>query len=57
MNGTGPQNFPHRMSLPTMPGFADKLSDEQAAALINYLRAVWGGQKSDVTAAAVRALR
>jgi mono/diheme cytochrome c family protein len=40
-----------------MPGFADKLSDEQAAALVNYLRATWGGQKPDVTAAAVRALR
>ena len=57
LDGIGPQNFPHRMSLPTMPGFADKLTDEQAAALINYLRAAWGGQKSDVTAAAVRALR
>jgi mono/diheme cytochrome c family protein len=57
LDGIGPQNFPHRMSLPTMPGFADKLSDEQAAALVNYLRAAWGGQKPDVTAATVRALR
>ena len=57
LDGIGPQNFPHRVSLPTMPGFADKLSDEQAAALVNYLRAAWGGQKPDVTAAAVRALR
>ena len=40
-----------------MPAFADKLSDEQAAALVNYLRASWGGQKPDVTAANVRALR
>ena len=39
-----------------MPDFADTLSDEQAAALVNYLRAAWGGQKSHVTAAAVRAL-
>ena len=31
--------------------------DEQAAALVNYLRAAWGGQKPDVTAATVRALR
>ena len=30
-----------------MPGFADKLSDDQAAALVNYLRATWGGQKPD----------
>ena len=57
LDGIGPQNFPHRMSLPAMPGFADKLGDEQAAALVNYLRAAWGGQKPDVTAAAVRALR
>jgi mono/diheme cytochrome c family protein len=57
LDGIGPQNFPHRMSLPGMPGFADKLSDEQAAALVNYLRAAWGGQKPDVTAATVRALR
>jgi mono/diheme cytochrome c family protein len=41
-----------------MPGFADKVSDEQAETLVNYLRAAWGGgQKPDVTAAAVRALR
>ena len=57
LDGIGPQNFPHRMSLPGMPGFADKLSDEQAAALVNYLRVAWGGQKPDVTAATVRALR
>ena len=57
LDGIGPQNFPHRMSLPAMPGFADKLSDEQAAALVNHLRAASGGQKPDVTAANVRALR
>ena len=28
-----------------MPGFADKLSDEQAAKLANYLRVTLGGQK------------
>jgi mono/diheme cytochrome c family protein len=57
LDGIGPENFPHRGSLQAMPGFADKLSDEQAAALVNYLRATWGGQKPDVTAAAVKALR
>jgi mono/diheme cytochrome c family protein len=40
-----------------MPGFADKLSDQQAADLANYLRISFGGQKGDVTPAAVRALR
>ena len=57
LDGIGPENFPHRASLQAMPGFAGKLSDQQAAALANYLRIVWGGQKQDVTAAAVRALR
>jgi mono/diheme cytochrome c family protein len=57
LDGIGPENFPHRASLQAMPGFADKLSDQQAAGLANYLRVVWGGQKADVTAAAVRALR
>jgi mono/diheme cytochrome c family protein len=57
LDGIGPQQFPHRMSFQAMPGFADKLSDEQAAELVNYLRTTWGGQKPDVTPAAVRALR
>jgi|HubBroStandDraft_4_1064222.scaffolds.fasta_scaffold31975_3 mono/diheme cytochrome c family protein len=57
LDGIGAENFPHRASLQAMPGFADKLSDQQAAGLANYLRVVWGGQKPDVTAAAVRALR
>jgi mono/diheme cytochrome c family protein len=57
LDGIGAANFPHRASLQAMPGFADKLSDQQAAGLANYLRVVWGGQKPDVTAAAVRALR
>jgi mono/diheme cytochrome c family protein len=57
LDGISPESFPHRAAMAAMPGFADKLSDEQAAALANYLRAAWGGQKPDVTAAAVRALR
>jgi mono/diheme cytochrome c family protein len=57
LDGIGPENFPHRASLQAMPSFADKLSDQQAAGLANYLRVVWGGQKPDVTAAAVRARR
>ena len=57
LDGIGAENFPHRQSMQAMPGFADKLSDAQAAALANYLRVTWGGQKGDVTADAVRALR
>jgi hypothetical protein len=33
------------------------LSDAEAAALANYLRVTWGGQKGDVAASVVRALR
>jgi mono/diheme cytochrome c family protein len=57
LDGIGAANFPHHASMQAMPGFADKLSDAQAAALANYLRVTWGGQKGDVTPAAVRALR
>jgi len=57
LDGMAAQNFPYLQSMQAMPGFADKLSDQQAADLANYLRISFGGQKGDVTAAAVRALR
>jgi mono/diheme cytochrome c family protein len=57
LDGISAENFPHRASMQAMPGFSDKLSDTEAAALANYLRVIWGGQKADVTPAAVRALR
>jgi mono/diheme cytochrome c family protein len=57
LDGIGAENFPHRASMQAMPGFSDKLSDADAAALANYLRVTWGGQKADVTPAAVSALR
>jgi mono/diheme cytochrome c family protein len=57
LDGIGAANFPHHASMQAMPGFSDKLSDAEAAALANYLRITWGGQKGDVTPAAVRALR
>jgi mono/diheme cytochrome c family protein len=57
LDGIGSENFPHRASMQAMPGFSDKLSDGEAAALANYLRVTWGGQKGDVTAAVVQALR
>jgi mono/diheme cytochrome c family protein len=57
LDGVAAQNFPHQQSMQAMPGFRDKLTDEQAAALVNYLRGTWGGQKPDVTPAAVQALR
>ncbi len=57
LDGVGRENFPHHASLQAMPGFADKMNDQQAAELANYVRVVWGGQKPDVTAATVRGLR
>jgi mono/diheme cytochrome c family protein len=57
LDGIGAENFPHRQSMQAMPGFSEKLSDGEAAALANYLRVIWGGQKGDVTSDAVRALR
>jgi mono/diheme cytochrome c family protein len=57
LDGIASENFPHRESMQAMPGFSDKLTDGEAAALANYLRVTWGGQTGDVTPAAVRALR
>ena len=51
LDGIGAQNFPNLESMQAMPGFADKLTDQQAADLANYLRAAWGAQTPDVTAA------
>ena len=57
LDGAGSENFPHRQNTEVMPAFPDKLSDHEAAELTNYLRVTFGGQKGDVTAADVRALR
>jgi mono/diheme cytochrome c family protein len=57
LDGIGAQDFPDLESMQAMPGFADKLSDQQAADLANYLRAAWGARTPDVTAATVNALR
>ncbi|MFI0849589.1 c-type cytochrome [Mesorhizobium sp. IMUNJ 23232] len=57
LDGIRAENFPHLESMQAMPGFADKLDDEQAAALVNYLRVTWGGRKGDVAPGDVRALR
>ena len=57
LDGVGWQNFPHSENMESMPGFSDKLSDGEAAELANYLRVTFGGQKGDVTASDVRALR
>jgi mono/diheme cytochrome c family protein len=40
-----------------MPGFAQKLSDEQLTNLLNYLRQGWGGQPGDLALGDVQKLR
>ncbi|MDR2297486.1 MAG: cytochrome c [Comamonas sp.] len=37
----------------TMPAYADKLSNEEMADLVNYMRQTWGGRPGDVSAAQV----
>ena len=50
LDGVGWENFPHRGSMQAMPGFSDKLSDDETAALANYVRVTFGGQEGDVRA-------
>jgi mono/diheme cytochrome c family protein len=57
LDGIAAESFPYLQRMQAMPPFADKLSDQQAAELANYLRVSFGGQKPDVTPAAVHALR
>lgn len=57
LDGIAGQSFAYLQRMQAMPGFADKLSDAQAADLANYLRVNFGAQKPDVTPAAVQALR
>ncbi|MEE1864949.1 cytochrome c [Pseudomonas auratipiscis] len=47
--GIGEQQFTGFERMQPMPGFADKLSDEQVADLINYLRQAWGGLPADLS--------
>ena len=57
MDGLPAQNFPNGESMQSMPGFGDRLNDEQIAELVNYLRVTWGGLPGDVTVDQVKALR
>lgn len=53
LEGLQERDLPHGGRMQSMPGFADKLSDQDMADLANYLRQTWGGQPGDVTAAQV----
>ena len=57
LDGLPAQNFPNGESMQSMPGFGERLNDDQVAELVNYLRVTWGGLPGDVTAEQVKALR
>jgi mono/diheme cytochrome c family protein len=57
LDGMSAAEFAGTERMQEMPGFAKTLGDEELAQLANYLRASWGGQPGDVTAANVKALR
>lgn len=40
-----------------MPGFADELSDDQIAAVANYIRQSWGNKLGDLSSDQVKQLR
>lgn len=57
LDGIPRQTFVNNESMQEMPSFADKMSDEEMADLVNYLRETWGGLKPTVTATEVQNLR
>ncbi len=57
LEGVAAKQFPDHQSRQTMPGFAAKLSDQQAADLANYLRVSFGGLKADIQPADVASVR
>jgi mono/diheme cytochrome c family protein len=56
-DGIGEQKFAGFEHMQPMPGFAQKLSDEQLTNLLNYLRQGWGGQPGDLALGDVQKLR
>jgi mono/diheme cytochrome c family protein len=56
-DGIGEQKFAGFEHMQPMPGFAQKLTDEQLADLLNYLRQGWGGQAGDLALSDVQKLR
>ena len=51
--GLPERDLAHGERMQAMPGFADQLSHEDMADLVNYMRQTWGGRPGDVTAAQV----
>lgn len=48
-DGIPAQAFPNNERMAGMPGFKDKLNDQQTADLVNYLRDQWGGLDTKVS--------
>lgn len=57
LEGIGERDLARGERMQTMPGFADRLNDEQVAALATYVRRRWGGQETEVKAADVAGIR
>lgn len=57
LDGLPEQAFPGNGNMQSMPGFARKLNDQQAADLVNYSRITWGGLPGDIKPELVRSLR
>ena len=57
MHGITAQDFPGLERMQAMPGFAATLSDQEIADLATWMRATWGGQGTELTAAEVAQLR
>lgn len=57
LHGIPELDFPGLERMQPMPGFADKLDDQELADLANWMRARWGGQESDVSPSDVEKLR
>lgn len=51
------QGYDARSEFGVMPGFADKLSDEEIAAIANHERSSWGNTARKITAEEVKAIR
>jgi len=52
-DGINARQFSGFERMQAMPGFADKLDDDDIANLVNYLRRRWGGVDADIDSAAV----
>lgn len=57
LHGLDQKDFPDHQGRQAMPGFAGALDDAEIAALANYMRVQFGGQKGDVTVETVAAMR